>query len=125
MQQISLFPSVDEKEIQTITIKELKNYRALKVKLENQLELKETGLTGIFPTLRNMDKANELVVRQIDRALTCCLDPIERHIIEMKYLNTDDFTDLNIYLNLGIKKGKYYAKKKTAIYNIATALGII
>lgn len=125
MHQISLFPPIDEKEIQIITIKELKNYRALKVKLENKQELKETGLTGLFPSLRNVDKENEVVVRQIDRALSLCLDPLEKQIIELKYLNTSDFTDLNICLDLGIKKGRYYAKKKSAIHSIATALGII
>ncbi|MEZ2661711.1 ArpU family transcriptional regulator, partial [Aneurinibacillus aneurinilyticus] len=30
-----------------------------------------------------------------------------------------------IYTELGLKKGKYYEKKRLAIFRIATALGII
>jgi len=33
--------------------------------------------------------------------------------------------DLNIYLELGLKKDMYYMKKRSAILNLATALGMI
>ncbi|WP_051024256.1 MULTISPECIES: ArpU family phage packaging/lysis transcriptional regulator [Bacillus] len=61
----------------------------------------------------------------MERALENSLDYIERRIIEMKYLDSNDYTDLTIMMDLCIKKGKYYSKKKTAIYNLATALGRI
>ncbi|USK54384.1 ArpU family transcriptional regulator [Cytobacillus solani] len=123
--QLSFFPVVDEKEVRTIVVKELKNYRALKIQQQNKLELNDKGIKGsIFPKLRDNDLENELKIIQMERALKN-LDFFEYEIIKKKYLVTDEYTDINIYLDLGIKKGKYYSKKKTAIINIATALGII
>lgn len=123
--QMTLFPPLNEKEVQATVIDELKEYRALKVKIQNQKERQEAGIVGLFPILRTSDIENELKVKQIDRALAGSLDYIERRIIELKYLSTKEENDLNIYLELGIKKDKYYRKKRSAIKNLATALGII
>jgi ArpU family phage transcriptional regulator len=124
-QQMSFLAEVDEKEVRDIVIKQLRNYRALKVQMENKKEREQAGIVNLFPTLRKIDKENELIVRQIDRSLEHSLDSFERKIIEMKYLNSVETNDLNIYLELGLKKEKFYDKKRAAIFNLATALGIV
>lgn len=118
---------VSEKEIQEAVIKDLKDYRALKVKLENIKERNEVGAINLFPNLNRVGTFDELKAKQIERALTQSLDPIERKIIEIKYLYTNEkeTTDLEIYLSLGLKKGKFYTKKREAISQLAKALGII
>jgi ArpU family phage transcriptional regulator len=118
---------INVKDIQDAVIGDLKEYKALKVKLENLRERKEAGALHIFPVLKSNQSIDELKARQIERAITDSLDPIERKIIEYKYLNTDnrELTDLEIHMSLGLKKGKYYIKKKEAIFQLAKALGII
>lgn len=124
---INACEQISEKDIQNEVIKDLKNYKALKVKLENIRERKEAGALHIFPSLKNNEVMDELKAKQIERAINQSLDPIERRIIESKYLSTEnrELTDLEIYLDLGLKKGKYYMKKKEALIQLAKALGII
>lgn len=124
MGQLSFFEPINDKELRNILIKELKHYKALKIKLENQKESQNEGILDLFPAIRNTDKITEYKVKQMERSLNS-LDDIERRIIEYKYLNSQEINDLDIYLDLGIKKGKFYLKKRSAIYNLATALGII
>ncbi|MED4338642.1 ArpU family transcriptional regulator, partial [Bacillus licheniformis] len=50
-EQLSFLDDVDEKAVRKIVIKELKNYRALKVQLENKKECSSAGI-NIFPSLR-------------------------------------------------------------------------
>lgn len=124
--QLSFFPDIDEKEVRSIVVKELKKYKALKIQQKNKLELNEKGIQGnIFPKLLQNDLENELKVIQMERALNNSLDQQERQIIEMKYLSKEKQNDLSIYLDLGLQKKQYYEKKKTAIFMIATAIGII
>lgn len=124
--QLSLFPDVNESEVRSLVVKELKKYKALKVRMENKKEQSENGITGdLFPKLVDSDLENKLKVIQIERALENSLDQIERQIIEMKYLSKERKNDLNIYLELGLQKKPYYEKKKTAIFMIASSLGII
>jgi ArpU family phage transcriptional regulator len=123
--QLVFFEDIDEKEVQNLIIRELRHYRALKVQIENKREREEAGIIDLFPSVRQQDRLNELKVKQIERALENSLDYIERKIIEMKYFTSLDTKDVNIYLELGLKKGKYYEKKRAAIYRLATALGII
>lgn len=123
--QLSFLTEVNEKDVQDIVIEELKNYRALKVQMENKREREMAGIVDLFPSLRQADKVNELKVKQIDRALESSLDTTERTIIEQKYLDSKELTDMHIYTELGLKKGKYYEKKRLAIFRIATALGIV
>lgn len=124
--QLSFFPDIDEKEVRSLVVKELKKYKALKIQLENKKEQKENGIEeDLFPKLLNNDLQNKLKVIQIERALSNSLDSIERQIIEMKYLSNERQNDLNIYLELGLQKKPYYEKKKTAIFMIASSLGII
>ncbi|TWN69625.1 hypothetical protein CHCC10893_3471 [Bacillus licheniformis] len=105
-------------------IKELKDYRAIKVQLENQKECENRGMKA-FPSLRDSSAFNELKVKQMERALQNSLDDEERLIIEKKYLTAARVKDINIYMDLGITKNAYYRLKKRAIYRLATALGII
>lgn len=125
VQQLSLFEKIEHKHIQNIVITELKDYKAIKVKLENLKERTCKGAPDLFPSFRNISSLNELKVKQIERALKYSVDNIERRILEMKYLGPYEVNDLEVYLELGLKKGKYYSKKKSAINRFATALGII
>nr|WP_280149578.1 ArpU family phage packaging/lysis transcriptional regulator [Bacillus safensis]MDH3096429.1 ArpU family phage packaging/lysis transcriptional regulator [Bacillus safensis] len=68
---------------------------------------------------------SELKVKQIERAIENSLDDEERMIIQKKYLTASHTKDINIYIELGMKKDTYYQLKKRAINRIATALGII
>ncbi|OIJ12672.1 ArpU family transcriptional regulator [Anaerobacillus alkalilacustris] len=119
---------IDDKTIQNEVIKELKIYKALKVKMENKKEQEEEGIDNLFPVLiksDQIDRENILKVRQIDRALQNSLDVIEKKIIEAKYLHPTERKDIEIYLSLRLKKDKFYEKKRNAINSLATALGII
>ncbi|CAI6230967.1 MULTISPECIES: ArpU family phage packaging/lysis transcriptional regulator [Bacillus subtilis group] len=125
IKQLSFLPDVNEKEVRNTVIKELKTYRSLKIQAENRKEQKEKGVIGLFPQLRKNTEYNELKVKQMDRALKNCLDQDEYRIIEKKYLSPEKIKDLEIMIELGLKRDKFYQVKRQAIYNIATALGII
>ncbi len=113
-----------EEDYQDLVIKELSEYRALKVRMKNKQEQAASGITNLFPTLLQCEQKDILKLTQVQRALDEALDPIERAIIEKKYLACGEEKDIEIYLALGIKKGRYYKKKKSAIYHLAKALGI-
>ncbi|MDQ0206671.1 ArpU family phage packaging/lysis transcriptional regulator [Alkalicoccobacillus murimartini] len=121
---------IDEKQMQKMVINELRNYRALKVKVDNQREQREHGV-DLFPSLqtanglKNLNNSEELRVKQMERALNACLDETERTIVERKFLSSIEINDLTIYSEFGIKKGKYYEKKRSAMLRLATAIGII
>ncbi|MFD2442918.1 ArpU family phage packaging/lysis transcriptional regulator [Bacillus sp. CGMCC 1.16607] len=124
--QLAFFPEINEKEILSEVIEILVDYKSLKVKMLNRQEVLERGYSGnLFPIFKNNDLESELKVNLIERALNFSLDKTERLIIEMKYLNSEEKTDLNIYLDLGIKKKLYYIKKKRALLAIAKSLGMI
>ncbi|MGG1595591.1 ArpU family phage packaging/lysis transcriptional regulator [Terribacillus saccharophilus] len=124
-EQLTLLPEINEKKVLELVIKELKDYRALKIQIENKREREKEGVVGLFPSLLENDRINEIKVRQMDRALNGSLDFIERQIIDLKYLNSQEINDLNIYMEIGITKGKYYVKKRISLLRVATALGII
>lgn len=124
-EQLSLLEEIDEKEVKKTVVKELKKYRAVKVQLENKKESSEAGVVSLFPSLRKTNQFNDLRVKQIERALDRGLDSVEKEILTKKYLEPQLMNDLNIYLELGLKKDAYYLKKRSAILNLATALGII
>ncbi|GAB6254507.1 ArpU family phage packaging/lysis transcriptional regulator [Peribacillus sp. N1] len=126
--QLSLFEDVNEKEVRKTIARELKHYKALKIRQQNKQELTENGISfSIFPKLLDNDNENEneFKVIHMERALQNSLDSIERKIIEMKYLGSERQNDINIYMELGLQKKPYYEKKKTAIFMIAKTLGII
>ncbi|MFI8492206.1 ArpU family phage packaging/lysis transcriptional regulator [Peribacillus butanolivorans] len=123
--QLSFFPDVDEKKVRYIVVKELKLFRALKIQQQNKKELNEKGITiDIFPKLYDNDQEKEMKILHMQRALNN-IDNIEQQIIEMKYLANERQNDINIYLDLGLQKTKYYEKKKQAIYMIAHCLNIL
>ncbi|WP_025727728.1 ArpU family phage packaging/lysis transcriptional regulator [Heyndrickxia ginsengihumi] len=124
-QQLVLFKDVNEKEVRRVVGRELKQYRALKVSLQNRLEREEAGITILYPTLNHEEKMKELKVKQMERALQNALDDIEREIITQKYLSSTRVKDINLYLDMGLTKDQYYSIKKQAIFQLATALGII
>lgn len=124
-QQLVLFKDVNEKEVRRVVGRELKQYKALKVSLQNRLECEEAGITILYPTLNHEEKMKELKVKQMDRALQNALDDIEREIITQKYLSSTRVKDINLYLDMGLTKDQYYSIKKQAIFQLATALGII
>lgn len=123
-EQLSFLPEVDEKAVRKIVIKLLKEYRALKVQIENKQESISVGFTP-FPSLRDSYNWNEVKVRQMDRALESSLDDEELLIIQRKYLTSSRVKDIEIYTDLGLKKDTYYEVKNRAINRIATALGVI
>lgn len=123
-EQLSFLSNVNEREVRKLVIRELKDYRALKVQIENKNERVKAGV-NLFPSLRNSLVINELKVKQIERALNDSLDEEELLIIKKKYLTSVRTKDIEIYLELGFKKDTYYEVKNRAINRIATALGII
>ncbi|MCM3143059.1 ArpU family phage packaging/lysis transcriptional regulator [Brevibacillus sp. MER 51] len=124
-EQLSFLEPVDEKEVRKAVVKALKEYKALRVAVQNKQERQEKGIDQLFPRLQKSESTNELKARQIERALQYSLDEVERQIIEEKYLSTSRVKDINVYLDLGLTKDQFYTKKKEAIMQIATALGMI
>ncbi|MCP3742717.1 ArpU family phage packaging/lysis transcriptional regulator [Rossellomorea sp. BNER] len=120
-----MMATLNEKEIHNAVIKQLREYRALKVKLVNLKEREDIGADMLFPSFVEDSCLSELKVKQIERALHEALDSIERGIVERKYLNITELNDEEIYLELGVKRGKFYEKKKEALTTLARAMGII
>ncbi|WP_180226265.1 hypothetical protein [Bacillus wiedmannii] len=70
MNQLLFFEDIDEKEIRRLVVKELKNYKALYVRMKNQEEQARAG-GGIvlFPKMKGDEKNHEIRVKQIERTL--------------------------------------------------------
>lgn len=124
LDQLSFFKHVEEKEIRPFVIEELRKYRVLRIRLQNQQERTELGAELLFPELKQVDK-HELKYRQLKRAFEEALDEDEQRILEMKYMSIKELNDDYIYTVLGMKRGKFYRKRKSGIINLATALGMI
>jgi ArpU family phage transcriptional regulator len=124
-EQLAMFEEVDESIVRIEVIKALIEYRALKVQIENMQERLAAGAINLYPTIRKSNPLNELKVRQIERALKNSLNEDERLIIEKKYLSGIKVKDIDVYMEIGLDKDRYYEIKRSAISLIATALGII
>ncbi|MBD8074128.1 ArpU family phage packaging/lysis transcriptional regulator [Bacillus thuringiensis] len=124
MGQLSFFKHVDEKEIRPFVIYELRKYRVLRIRFQNQQERTELGVELLFPELKQVDK-HELKYRQLKRAFEEALDEDEQRIFEMKYMSIKELNDDYIYTILGMKRDKFYRKRKSGIIHFATALGMI
>jgi len=120
-----LVQGIDERKVRNIVIKELKEFKALRIAMENKKEIEDEGLEILFPMLNNNEKEKIIKFKQINRAINEALDEIEREIIEKKYLSATRIKDIELYLDMGITKDQYYMYKKQAIFQIATALRII
>lgn len=124
LDQLSFFKHIEEKEIRTFVIEELRKYRVLRIRFQNQQEKTELGVELLFPELKQADKY-ELKYRQLKRAFEEALDEDEQRTLEMKYMSIKELNDDYIYTILGMKRGKFYRKRKSGIINFATALGMI
>jgi len=102
----------------------LKEYRALKARFENEVELQQEGIS-LFSEIRNTRHVSNIKFKQINQALQYVLDYDEAEIIKMKYLNGEKLKDSFMYTELSMKKDHFYYKKKNAIRMIATSLGMI
>jgi hypothetical protein len=110
MEQLTLLPAIDretEKQVQREVVKILKEYRALKTRFENEVELKQEGIS-LFPEIRNTRHISNIKFKQIDKALQCVLDYDEAEINKKKYLNADKPKDSFIYNELSMKKDHFY-----------------
>ncbi|MEH7460206.1 hypothetical protein V7183_24285 [Bacillus sp. JJ1127] len=54
MNQLSFFENIDEKEMRKLVVKELKNYKALRVRMRNQEEQMQAECAVIFPKMKTM-----------------------------------------------------------------------
>lgn len=125
MEQLALFPPVDDREVRRVVARQLKDYKAYKVAMENKNELEEASMVNTFPVINDSDKEKLLIINQIERALTYALDDVEREVIERKYLSKSRVKDISVYMDMGLTKDQYYVHKKEAIRLIASALRII
>ncbi|MDA1650989.1 ArpU family phage packaging/lysis transcriptional regulator [Bacillus cereus group sp. TH160LC] len=115
---------VNEKEIRPFVIEELRDYRVLKVKFKNIQERTEFGAELMFPELRKSTQ-DEIRYKQLKRAFEEALDEDEQRVLEAKYMSGKELNDEYIYTMLGMKKGKFYRKKKSAILSLAKSLGMV
>ncbi|WP_410982458.1 ArpU family transcriptional regulator [Bacillus cereus] len=124
MNQLSFYKHVDEKEIRPFVIEELRKYKVLQIRFQNENERKKLGAELLFCELKQIDK-HEIKYKQLKRAFEQALDEDEQRILDMKYMGVKDLNDDYIYPVLGMKRDKFYKKKKSAIVNLAMALGMI
>lgn len=127
MEQLAFLPVMDkemEKKMQKEVVSILKEYRALKARFENEVELQQEGIS-LFPEIRDTRYVSNIKFKQIEKALKYVLDYDEAEIIKMKYLNGEKLKDSFIYNELSMKKDHFYNRKKNAIRMIATSLGMI
>ncbi|MBK5424483.1 MULTISPECIES: ArpU family phage packaging/lysis transcriptional regulator [Bacillus] len=120
--QLTLLPAIDDKKVQKEVVSVLKEYRALKMRFNNEVE--QEGIR-LFPEIRNSRRISELKVKQMEKTLEHILDKEERDIITMKFLTNERVKDSDVYHDLLLKKTYFYEKKQSAVKLIATALGII
>ncbi|WP_242481460.1 ArpU family transcriptional regulator, partial [Bacillus cereus] len=99
-------------------------YKVLRVRFQNHRERMEIGAALLFPEVRKID-IHELKYRQLHRTFEHALDWDEQRILEMKYMSATELNDDYIYTVLGMKRGKFYRKRKSGILNFATALEMI
>lgn len=121
MEQLTLLPAIDDKKVQKEVVSILKEYRALKMRFNNEVE--QEGIS-LFPEIRNSRRVSELKVKQIEKTLEHILDADERNIITMKFLDNKPVKDSFVQNEL-MMKNSYFYEKKSAIKLIATTLGII
>ncbi|MGQ0439688.1 hypothetical protein ACT4UT_21410 [Bacillus sp. B-TM1] len=71
MEQLAFFPEIydkTQKRIEKEVIKVLKEYRTLKIRMENQQENRLEGI-GLFPEIRDKRKISDMEFKQIDKEL--------------------------------------------------------
>lgn len=91
-------------------------------------KLRRKGSSGgivLFPKMKDDDKNHLICFKQIERTLQNALDKDQQQIIELKYLGNEKVKDSYVYNELMMRRDNFYENKKSAIWLIATALGII
>ena len=144
MEQLSWGEEIPKSKYVRQVERALYEYSALRVALENEEELEREGLGNLFPslvpayeessrgsTISNptesyaMKRAEKTVkVRQIKRALGI-LNPEERGLVQIKYLDHYQPSDLRAADELKMSQATYYRIKDRTLRKIATALNII
>ncbi|PEJ48229.1 ArpU family transcriptional regulator [Bacillus sp. AFS002410] len=125
LEQLAFFEAIDEKKVRKAVVKQLKQYKALRVAVQNKDEQTSEGKINLFPMIVDKEIEKRLKVKQVERALEYALDEIEREIIKYKYLAPNRIKDINLYMDLGLTKDQYYEHKRQAIFSLATALNIV
>lgn len=123
--QRSFLDEVDEKIVRKEVVKHLKQYKAMRVAVQNKDEQIAEGVENLFPKIVDKENEKRFKVKQMERALVYALDDIERMIIVRKYLSPNKIKDINIYPDLGLNKDQFYEYKRQAIFSIAEALNIV
>lgn len=90
-----LVQGIDERKVRNIVVKELKEFKALRIAMENKKEIEDEGLEFLFPMLNNNEKEKIIKFKQINRAINEALDEIEREIIEKSILVQQELKTLN------------------------------
>lgn len=144
MEQLSFIEDIPKSKYVRQTERALYEYSALKIALQNEEELEKEGLGNLFPSmvpayeesmgggtisnptetwaLRRAEK--KLKVTQIDRALSI-LSSEERKMIQTKYLDQGQPSDVRASIDLEWPERTYFRVKDRALRKIATALNII
>ncbi|PGC56100.1 ArpU family transcriptional regulator [Bacillus toyonensis] len=71
------------------------------------------------------DKNHVICFKQIERTLQNAFDKDQQQIIELKYLGNEKIKDSYVYNWLMMRRDNLYENKKSTIWLIVTALGII
>lgn len=100
MEQLTLLPAIDDKKVQKEVVSILKEYRALKMRFNNEVE--QEGIS-LFTEIRNSRRVSELKVKQIEKTLEHILDADERNIITMKFLDNKPVKDSFVQNELMMK----------------------
>ncbi|WP_255292930.1 ArpU family transcriptional regulator [Bacillus toyonensis] len=88
---------------------------------------RRTGSSGgivLFPKIKD-DKNHVICFKQIERTLQNAFDKDQQQIIELKYLGNEKIKDSYVYNWLMMRRDNLYENKKSTIWLIVTALGII
>ena len=74
-------------------------------------------------SIYNVDR-EELLQHQYEQVMRAVgrLCRTQREIIEHRYLDDEEITDINVYMDLNISERSYYYAKAKAIYRLAYAL---
>ncbi|MDP5273543.1 ArpU family phage packaging/lysis transcriptional regulator [Chengkuizengella axinellae] len=124
-----------KKEYVKIVERELYHYPSLLAAIKNtdiqgltaKYNITTSSGSNIFKPVENTVvniAEKEVKVNQIQKALKALTD-IERELIEFRYFDPKQPSDIIVMLDLGFKNTAYYKIKSKAIYKMAISLNII
>ncbi|MCG7406766.1 transcriptional regulator [Paenibacillus sp. ACRRX] len=136
MGQLSIF-KLDEKETWRRVEERLESARLYKrfgfirreIKNTPSYEPKEFGNTNAISkpcedvAIWNVDREEQLQ-RDYSQVMSAVgkLSRIQKHIIDERYLNDEDVTDINVYVEMHMSERSYYYAKSKAMNRLAFAL---